>query len=481
MQLTASTRMPSARATSTSGTVDIPTASAPSDASMRISAGVSYDGPSTPAYTPSATVSPSADAARRKDAAQAASYGADMSGNRGSPGCTGPRSGLRQVRLMWSRTTISVPATRPARIPPAALEMSTDRTPSAWSTRMGSATRSAESPSYRCSRPTCTMTSRSATVPRRSSPACPGAVAAARPGSAVNGIRRARSMCRVNPWSPEPSTTPIAGRAPADSEPGQPSPRAASAAAIAGATVSGVPLRAVSTRAPPSGPGGDRRDRRRRTYGRERGVEAPEPRLALGPRLKGRRQSGARDRRQLLEGEMECACRVCVFGDERRAAHEAIVGAQHDGQAAVEVCPERVARVVGRGRRLDVAGEADLDRDPPIDCVRGECGIEEEPRAMSDPVRPAPVDRRPHGVGAVALPRVARARQVVLAREQERRRVRLRWVAGLGPREVEAHDAVGPVGDGEPRRRERRLGAQMPQRADDDAGRDAVGPLGARP
>jgi hypothetical protein len=34
-------RMPSARATITSGTVDIPTASAPRRASMRISAGVS--------------------------------------------------------------------------------------------------------------------------------------------------------------------------------------------------------------------------------------------------------------------------------------------------------------------------------------------------------------------------------------------------------------------------------------------------------
>jgi hypothetical protein len=41
MQEIPSTRRPSARATITSGTVDIPTASAPRRASIRISAGVS--------------------------------------------------------------------------------------------------------------------------------------------------------------------------------------------------------------------------------------------------------------------------------------------------------------------------------------------------------------------------------------------------------------------------------------------------------
>ncbi len=49
MQLTPATRMPSARAMITSGTVDIPTASAPRRSSMRTSAGVSYDGPRSPA------------------------------------------------------------------------------------------------------------------------------------------------------------------------------------------------------------------------------------------------------------------------------------------------------------------------------------------------------------------------------------------------------------------------------------------------
>ena len=48
MQLTAAQRIPMARPTTTSGTVDIPTASAPIRSSMRTSAGVSYVGPSSP-------------------------------------------------------------------------------------------------------------------------------------------------------------------------------------------------------------------------------------------------------------------------------------------------------------------------------------------------------------------------------------------------------------------------------------------------
>ena len=51
--------MPMCRAASTSGTVDMPTVSAPSVRSMRISAGVSNAGPSQAAYTPSPRSRPS--------------------------------------------------------------------------------------------------------------------------------------------------------------------------------------------------------------------------------------------------------------------------------------------------------------------------------------------------------------------------------------------------------------------------------------
>src|SRR5699024_2839160 len=69
----ASTSSPSPRAATTSGTVDIPTRSAPSVRSMRISAGVSYWGPGIAAYTPSAGREPVA--ATRASAAAERSRG----------------------------------------------------------------------------------------------------------------------------------------------------------------------------------------------------------------------------------------------------------------------------------------------------------------------------------------------------------------------------------------------------------------------
>ena len=63
MQLTPSTRMPQCRATIVSGTVDMPTASAPRMRAMRISAGVSYVGPFIHIYTPSCRGMPRAFAA----------------------------------------------------------------------------------------------------------------------------------------------------------------------------------------------------------------------------------------------------------------------------------------------------------------------------------------------------------------------------------------------------------------------------------
>ena len=55
MQEIPATRSPAARARTASGTVDMPTASAPRLRSSRTSAGVSYVGPVTAAYTPRRT------------------------------------------------------------------------------------------------------------------------------------------------------------------------------------------------------------------------------------------------------------------------------------------------------------------------------------------------------------------------------------------------------------------------------------------
>ena len=95
------TRMPSCTATITSGTVDMPTTSAPIARSIRYSARVSRLGPVTATYTPSRSMMPSSSAAFRASARSSGSYGADMSGKRGPRRSSlGPTSGLSPSRLM---------------------------------------------------------------------------------------------------------------------------------------------------------------------------------------------------------------------------------------------------------------------------------------------------------------------------------------------------------------------------------------------
>ena len=100
MQLKPSTRIPSARATMTSGTVDIPTASAPRTPSMRTSAARLVrrtEEPGVDTFAQHDSLLPR-DVAR--DRRERGSYGDDMSGNRTSPRSSGPTSGLRNIRLM---------------------------------------------------------------------------------------------------------------------------------------------------------------------------------------------------------------------------------------------------------------------------------------------------------------------------------------------------------------------------------------------
>src|SRR5207248_8334038 len=73
MTESAATLSPKRRPRITSGTVDMPTASAPSRCAMRISAGVSKLGPEDHIYVPSRSAIPVALAARRKPAASPAS------------------------------------------------------------------------------------------------------------------------------------------------------------------------------------------------------------------------------------------------------------------------------------------------------------------------------------------------------------------------------------------------------------------------
>ena len=88
---------------------------------------------------------------------------------------------------------------------------STRRAPSCLNSRTGWMTRPGSLPSYRWNRPWSITTDRPASVPRRSRPACPGAVAAGQPGRSANGIATASSRSSASPPRPEPRTIPTSG------------------------------------------------------------------------------------------------------------------------------------------------------------------------------------------------------------------------------------------------------------------------------
>ena len=137
---TPSTRIPRCTAAITSGTVLIPTTSAPNPRSMRYSARVSRLGPATATYTPSRSTMRSSSATRRASARSRSSYGCDMSGKRGpSVSSFGPTSGLSPSRLMWSAMSIRSPGLHSGCMPPQAFETTRIPAPSRRSTRTGSA------------------------------------------------------------------------------------------------------------------------------------------------------------------------------------------------------------------------------------------------------------------------------------------------------------------------------------------------------
>ena len=111
----------------------MPTRSAPSTRSARISAGVSKCGPGSPAYTPSARPGSTA----RANSRNRASYG--------DPAAAGVPA--RAVRSSWSASSTGSPTANPGRIPPAALVSRTVPQPAATAVRTPWVTVSAGWPS----------------------------------------------------------------------------------------------------------------------------------------------------------------------------------------------------------------------------------------------------------------------------------------------------------------------------------------------
>src|SRR5581483_8841939 len=144
-----STRIPSARAGTASGTTDMPTTSAPARRSASISAGVSYDGPGIAAYTPRETGIPSPRAAATASSASSASEVPTISTNGGEPsGRRQPRSGFAPIALMWSAPTTRWPVASPSEIPPVAAVRIAVPAPSSRATRTGSAHTAISFPSW---------------------------------------------------------------------------------------------------------------------------------------------------------------------------------------------------------------------------------------------------------------------------------------------------------------------------------------------
>ena len=147
-QESARQRIPMCRAASTSGTVDIPTRSAPSARIIRISAGVSNAGPSQAAYTPSPSASPSLSAASCASLRYSGSYASDMSGKRGpSVSSFGPTSGEEPWRLRWSAIATRRPGSSEGSIPPHAFVSTRLEIPSRPRTRTPKTTAAGGCPS----------------------------------------------------------------------------------------------------------------------------------------------------------------------------------------------------------------------------------------------------------------------------------------------------------------------------------------------
>ena len=137
-----------------------------------------------------------------------------MSGQRVSPSGTGPNSGFRNMRLMWSAISIRSPGRRSRRTPPAALLTTSARIPSLVSTRTGRITSPGGCPSYMWTRPLRPTAGTPASVPATILPSWPTTVEGGQCGSSVARTVRAPSNRPAKPPRPEPRITPTSGSKP---------------------------------------------------------------------------------------------------------------------------------------------------------------------------------------------------------------------------------------------------------------------------
>jgi hypothetical protein len=126
----------------------------------------------------------------------------------------------------------------------------------------------------------------------------------------------------------------------------------------------------------------------------------------------------------------------------RGVRHQPVVGVDRHAQAVVDVEVDRMRLPAGGRAGLHVRRRTDLECDPVIVDVVQEVAALDEPRAVTDPVRAALVDRLVHRIGAERFARVCGAVDVVVDHELERVPMELGRVVDLGAREIEADDAA---------------------------------------
>ena len=131
----------------------------------------------------------------------------------------------------------------------------------------------------------------------------------------------------------------------------------------------------------------------------------------------------------------------------------------------------RLVRFGGAG--LNVARQADLQRNLPVIHILRQLGVLEQPGSVSDPVGAALVNRLLDRSRAVSLSRVNGHRQIVVARVRECPGVIRRRIAGFPAGEIERHHSVALEIYRQPRKLQRDLGREMAERADDESPDDS--------
>src|SRR6478752_2146557 len=142
----------------------------------------------------------------------------------------------------------------------------------------------------------------------------------------------------------------------------------------------------------------------------------------------------------------------------RRVAYQPVVGVDSDPEAAACQKIERMLGDAADGSRLHVGARAQLEwnslvpqqRRQPTEvdgAVGSDRDVVDDPHPVAKPVGTAERDRLVNGGQAARLARVDREAGVVVSHVLEGVEVSRRWVACLGARDVEPHNALVPEPD----------------------------------